>query len=269
MRAAKPKDPGPAAGLANGRGQGPRLRRHRVRGGGVQRHSRGAETAGGRHRRGVRPPRRRLRRGHRLRTLRRTRGLFRGRFPTRRGVHFFAQRGVLVVGSARRARGGHERDRPRSLRRAGPPGGLVATYESELPTWSPSRSASKLWSQPLFVVAMGLIAVYQFYRQKNGGGFGGGGMGGGDGVRRAGRRARPPRRSRSCAPRGWTRARWGIWAAAAAAARGALRNGRRGTRTSTRPRSGGRWRAAGSGARRRGGREGAGGGGGARVYTFF
>ena len=46
------------------------------------------------------------------------------------------------------------------------PDGLVASYESELPVWRPEPMNTKLWSQPLFVVSVVLIAVWQFYRQK-------------------------------------------------------------------------------------------------------
>ena len=57
----------------------------------------------------------------------------------------------------------------------GLPGGIVATYESELPVFRPERVDAKLWSQPLFVAAMGIIALWQFYRQRSGGGRGLGG----------------------------------------------------------------------------------------------
>ena len=46
----------------------------------------------------------------------------------------------------------------------GLPGGIVATYESELPVFRPERVDAKLWSQPLFVAAMGnhrAVAVLQ------------------------------------------------------------------------------------------------------------
>ena len=51
-------------------------------------------------------------------------------------------------------------------------GGIVATYESELPVFRPERVSAKLWSQPLFVAAMGLIAAWQFYRQRAAGSVG-------------------------------------------------------------------------------------------------
>ena len=60
------------------------------------------------------------------------------------------------------------------------PDGLVASYESDLPVWRPEPMNTKLWSQPLFVVSVILIAVWQFYRQKGAyARYGGGGGGGG------------------------------------------------------------------------------------------
>ena len=47
------------------------------------------------------------------------------------------------------------------------PGGFIATYESALYVFKPEPVNTKLWSQPLFVVAMGAAATFQFYRSKN------------------------------------------------------------------------------------------------------
>jgi hypothetical protein len=57
------------------------------------------------------------------------------------------------------------------------PGGFIAMYESALFVWKPEPLNTKLWSQPLYVAAMGAVAVFQFYRSKNGAGrrFAGGG----------------------------------------------------------------------------------------------
>ena len=35
------------------------------------------------------------------------------------------------------------------------PDGLLASYESDLPVWRPAPMNTKLWSQPVFVAAMG------------------------------------------------------------------------------------------------------------------
>jgi hypothetical protein len=59
------------------------------------------------------------------------------------------------------------------------PDGLLASYESDLPVWKPEPMNTKLWSQPLFVVAVVLIAVWQFNRQKSSHAGGGGPRGGG------------------------------------------------------------------------------------------
>tara|TARA_B110000977_G_scaffold90160_1_gene119783 strand:+ start:4228 stop:6546 length:2319 start_codon:yes stop_codon:yes gene_type:complete len=48
----------------------------------------------------------------------------------------------------------------------GLPGGFVAMYDSSLMVWKPEPVDTKLWSQPLFVVAMIGVSVWQFYRQK-------------------------------------------------------------------------------------------------------
>ena len=58
------------------------------------------------------------------------------------------------------------------------PGGFIAMYESALYVWKPEPLNTKLWSQPLYVAAMGAVAVFQFYRSKNGAGrrFAGGGF---------------------------------------------------------------------------------------------
>ena len=57
------------------------------------------------------------------------------------------------------------------------PGGFIAMYESALYVWKPEPLNTKLWSQPLYVAAMGAVAVFQFYRSKNSAGrrFAGGG----------------------------------------------------------------------------------------------
>jgi len=60
-------------------------------------------------------------------------------------------------------------------------GGLVASYESDLPMWKPEFSNIKLWQQPVFVISVVMIAVWQFYRQKGMGSLGAGGGGGGGG----------------------------------------------------------------------------------------
>ena len=52
----------------------------------------------------------------------------------------------------------------------GLPGGFIAMYESALYVWKPEPVNTKLWSQPLFVAAMGAVATFQFYRSKNGSG---------------------------------------------------------------------------------------------------
>lgn len=46
------------------------------------------------------------------------------------------------------------------------PQGLVAAYESDLPVLRPKPMDTNLWNQPVFVVMIALIAVWQFYRQK-------------------------------------------------------------------------------------------------------
>ena len=46
-------------------------------------------------------------------------------------------------------------------------GGFIAMYESALYVWKPEPVNTKLWSQPLFVAAMGAVATFQFYRSKN------------------------------------------------------------------------------------------------------
>ena len=66
------------------------------------------------------------------------------------------------------------------------PDGLLASYESDLPTWRPPPMNTKLWSQPAFVAAMGLIGLWQFYRSRGhaamGSSWGGPSVGkGGDG----------------------------------------------------------------------------------------
>ena len=66
------------------------------------------------------------------------------------------------------------------------PDGLLASYESDLPTWRPAPMNTKLWSQPVFVAAMGLIGLWQFYRSRGhaamGSSWGGPSVGkGGDG----------------------------------------------------------------------------------------
>jgi hypothetical protein len=64
------------------------------------------------------------------------------------------------------------------------PGGFIAMYDSALFVWKPEPLNTKLWSQPLYVAAMGAVAVFQFYRSKNGAGrrFAGGGDPGGFGA---------------------------------------------------------------------------------------
>ena len=61
------------------------------------------------------------------------------------------------------------------------PDGLLASYESDLPVWRPAPMNTKLWSQPVFVAAMGLIGLWQFYRSRGhramGSSFGGSGVG--------------------------------------------------------------------------------------------
>ena len=52
----------------------------------------------------------------------------------------------------------------------GLPGGFIAMYENALYVWKPEPVNTKLWSQPLFVAAMGAVATFQFYRSKNGSG---------------------------------------------------------------------------------------------------
>ena len=44
------------------------------------------------------------------------------------------------------------------------PGGFIAMYESALHVRKPEPLNTKLWSQPLYVAAMGAVAVFQFYR---------------------------------------------------------------------------------------------------------
>ena len=60
------------------------------------------------------------------------------------------------------------------------PGGFIAMYESALYVFKPEPVNTKLWSQPLFVAAMGAVATFQFYRSKNSAGrrFAAGGGGG-------------------------------------------------------------------------------------------
>ena len=62
-------------------------------------------------------------------------------------------------------------------------GGVVVCYESTLPVHKPPvYEIGNLWTQPLFVVLIALVGVWQFYKSKNamhGGGNGGGGGGGG------------------------------------------------------------------------------------------
>ena len=64
------------------------------------------------------------------------------------------------------------------------PGGFIAMYDSALFVWKPEPLNTKLWSQPLYVAAMAFVAVFQFYRSKNGAGrrFAGGGDPGGFGA---------------------------------------------------------------------------------------
>jgi len=65
------------------------------------------------------------------------------------------------------------------------PGGFVAIYENALAVRRPDRVRTTLWNQPLFVLAMGLLAWYQFHRQKNAsrrGSASGSGFGFGDGA---------------------------------------------------------------------------------------
>lgn len=58
--------------------------------------------------------------------------------------------------------------------------GVVAWFRSDLPLHRPPDFNTKTWSQPLFLVAMVLVGVYQFTR-RGGGAFGGSGFGGGMG----------------------------------------------------------------------------------------
>jgi len=51
--------------------------------------------------------------------------------------------------------------------------GLVGIFESHLPITTPPQWNPKLWSQPLFIGAIVLVAMWQFYSQKRKGGGGG------------------------------------------------------------------------------------------------
>jgi len=57
--------------------------------------------------------------------------------------------------------------------------GLIGAFESHLPVQRPQDWNPKLWSQPLFIGAIVVVAMYQFYNQRRRTSFGGdtGGMG--------------------------------------------------------------------------------------------
>ena len=54
--------------------------------------------------------------------------------------------------------------------------GMLVAFESHLPVYRPPDWNPKLWSQPLFIGAIIVVAMYQFYNQRSRGprgGFGG------------------------------------------------------------------------------------------------